>query len=168
MAQLVVRPLAPTDHSQVEDIFWETSGRSQFATPAERAQFLSQYLTSYFTQLALVAVRDERVLGYIIATANTLAMRPDWAPHMASFEDLYERYPAHLHINCRAEARGLGVGSQLVAALENVLKERGVIGLHLITSATARNVSFYLRNGFSHRVERLWNERPLLLLGKTL
>jgi hypothetical protein len=56
----------------------------------------------------------------------------------------------------------------LIEELEADLQKIGVAGLHLITLSGARNVSFYQRLGFQHKVERLWNGKPLLFLGKTL
>ena len=168
MAEIIIRPYELKDFTAVSDIFWETTTRTEFANADERSAFRRFYLDSYLSQVAWVAESEGRVLGYIVATLDTLKDKAQWSAHLSLFEDLYERYPAHLHINFRPEARGLGLGSQLVAALENDLKQRGVPGLHLITAATARNVSFYLKNGFSHRVERLYNGKPLLLLGKTL
>ncbi len=167
MAQGLIRPYQPSDYSRVVDIFWETSARREFNSTSEREKFQQQYLDDYLTQIALV-YETQNVAGYVVATLDTLGMREKWPLHLALFEDLYARYPAHLHINLTSELRGQGVGSQLLAALEKVLKEHHIPGVHLITSGAARNVSFYLHNDYSHKVERLWNDHPLLFLGKTL
>lgn len=173
MAQILRAPQVPGAFTSIAEIFWETSARTQFESPQERVDFQNRYLDLYtdqFPQHVLVAVAEARVLGYILGVPDTAGAKSilQANAHLALFEDLYQRYPAHLHINFRAEARGMGLGTSLVAAYENHLVGLGVKGLHLITTATARNVSFYQKNGFSHRVERLWNGTPLLLLGKTL
>lgn len=168
MAQVIVRPYKTSDHEAVQDIFWETTTRTQFSSINERVEFQEKYLESYLSELALVAELDGSVVGYIVASITTNIEGAYWSEHLALFDDLYERYPAHLHINCAEEARGHGIGSRLVEQLESALKGPGVGGLHLITLAGARNVSFYQKLGFNHKVERLWNGKPLLFLGKTL
>jgi GNAT superfamily N-acetyltransferase len=168
MAQVIIRPYKTLDHEAVQEIFWETTTRTQFASINERVDFQEKYLESYLTQLALVAELKGQVVGYIVASISTDSDGAYWSEHLSLFEDLYHRYPAHLHINCAEEARGNGVGSLLVEKLEADLKVIGVGGLHLITLAGARNVSFYQKLGFNHKVERLWNGKPLLFLGKTL
>lgn len=159
--------------AQIEEIFWETSARQEFPSAEERQRFLDRYLGEYlrnYPQYVWVARQGDQVLGYILGVASTSEARTirENSPHLELFEDMYGRYPAHLHINCRAQARGHGVGSDLVKRFERELVKQGVTGVHLITSPTARNVGFYLKNGYAHKVERLWNDRPLLLLGKTL
>lgn len=160
-------------HSAIQEIFWETSARSDFETPLERQEFLERYLLLYtrdYPEQVLVAVENNEVLGYILGVPDTKAASKILSAnaHLELFEELYERYPAHLHINFRSKARGRGLGSLLIQAFEEHLRGQGVNGLHLITSATARNVGFYLKNGFAHKVEKLWNGRPILFLGKKL
>jgi hypothetical protein len=60
------------------------------------------------------------------------------------------------------------VGALLLHAFESELRNSSVTGVHLITAAGARNVSFYTKNGYAHRVERLWEGRSLLFMGKSL
>ncbi len=59
---------------------------------------------------------------------------------------ILERYPAHLHMNLLPEARGKGIGRQLVDAYRAALGERGVPGIHLYCGPKPRE--FYLRCGF--------------------
>jgi ribosomal protein S18 acetylase RimI-like enzyme len=164
----VIRSYGPQDFSQLVDIFWETSARQNFSSDQEKAAFRHQYLDAYLNDVVLVATEGERVLGYILCQLDTLAHQSEWSPHLALFADLYEQYPAHLHINFRSESRGGGLGSALVVALEKMLAQRNIKGLHLITAAHARNVSFYNKNGFSHQVAREWKSSALLFMGKTL
>ncbi|MFP5457416.1 MAG: GNAT family N-acetyltransferase [Bacteriovoracia bacterium] len=168
MAEVVVRSYQKSDAEAVKAIFWETSSRRDFPSTDERLNFEQKYLTSYFVKTALVAIKDEQVVGYIICDLKTSRAEAYWSEHLALFEDLYERYPAHLHINCTESVRGMGVGALLVEELLRHLRQLHCPGVHLITLGGARNVSFYLRHGFSHRVERLWKGKPLLLLGQTL
>lgn len=168
MAEVVVRFYLRSDAEAVRAIFWETSSRREFPTTEERSRFEQKYLTSYLDKTALVAIKGEQIVGYIICDLRTSRAEPYWSEHLAIFEELYERYPAHLHINCTESVRGMGVGGLLVEELLRHLRQLKCPGVHLITLGGARNVSFYLRHGFLHRVERLWNGKPLLLLGQTL
>lgn len=68
-------------------------------------------------------------------------------------------YPAHLHINLLARARGSGLGRELLDAYLNALRARGVPGVQL--STTRENgpaLQLYERAGFS-----VWGERELPL-----
>lgn len=164
----MIRPYQASDLTQVEEIFWETSARKEFANEQERRQFQHQYLDVYLSQIAFVAIEGEQVLGYIIAQQDTLASESSWAAHLALFQDCYGQYPAHLHINCRSAAQGKGFGGQLLAALEHHLARLGASGVHLITAASARNVHFYKKYGYLEVARRPWKEVELLVLGKIL
>jgi len=59
------------------------------------------------------------------------------------------RWPAHLHINLLAEARGRGAGAGLVRAWFERLRDTGSPGCHLGTLAENRNaIAFFERMGF--------------------
>jgi GNAT superfamily N-acetyltransferase len=171
-------------------VFWETAQQSTFASPAERAAYCYRYF-GYYRDVApqwfFLAVNPPdgpspasagphrgRVVGYICGIDDTRA-HPDLyrlASHIPVFDDLYGRYPAHLHINLSADSRGHGLGGRLSRALEDAVRAVGVPGLHLVTSPDARNVSFYRRNGFVDAFPR--KSAPglaaadLLFLGKSL
>jgi GNAT superfamily N-acetyltransferase len=65
-------------------------------------------------------------------------------------EDLLdERWPSHLHIDLLPEARGRGLGSQLVERYLDYLRGVGSAGCHLETIFENRNaVAFFKANGF--------------------
>ena len=59
------------------------------------------------------------------------------------------RWPSHLHINLRPDARGRGVGKQLMAAWFNRLRAVGSPGCHLGTLAeNATAIRFFTSTGF--------------------
>ena len=61
-------------------------------------------------------------------------------------------YPAHLHINLLARARGQGVGRKLMNQLFAVLREHNVPGVYLYAGAANNPAhAFYERIGF-HRI----------------
>lgn len=163
-----MRQACDSDRPQMEEIFWATSARQSFSTPQERSQFLERYLGPYALDWSWVAEEQGKVLGYLVASRNTLKTAPYWGAHLELFADLLQRYPAHLHINLSSEARGKGIGAGLVEQLLARLRQQEVAGVHIITTATARNTSFYTKCGFSHRVERLLGETPLVLMGRSL
>jgi ribosomal protein S18 acetylase RimI-like enzyme len=169
--------------SRAEDVFWETANTTEFSSPQERTAFHWRYFGYYAAHaphLFLVALSQTpstapEVLGYICGVADTRSHGELYriAAHVPVFDDLYESYPAHLHINLTGASRGLGVGGKLVHALASAVARDGAGGLHLVTTPGARNVSFYRRQGFVDAVERnipLAGEQDvaLLFLGKRL
>ncbi|MFA5393377.1 MAG: GNAT family N-acetyltransferase [Candidatus Ratteibacteria bacterium] len=63
--------------------------------------------------------------------------------------DLEEEYPAHLHINIDDECRQAGLGSKLMTAWFQRLKEKQIKGAHLSTnSANEGAIRFFRRFGF--------------------
>jgi ribosomal protein S18 acetylase RimI-like enzyme len=60
------------------------------------------------------------------------------------------RWSSHLHMNLLPEARGLGVGCQLLETFFDYLKASGSTGCHLGTVAeNTAAVAFFEKNGFS-------------------
>jgi len=164
-------------YREAERVFRETAAADRFGSRREREEFRYRYLEYYRTaapDLFLVAfpIRDalagpgEKIYGYICGVADT-RNHPDLyrvAGHIPVFDDLYDRFPAHLHINLTAASRGLGIGSRLIAELEARLtgdagngsarRKDPVRGLHLVTSEGARNTRFYRNNGFTFEIAR--------------
>jgi ribosomal protein S18 acetylase RimI-like enzyme len=92
-----------------------------------------------------------------------------------AMDDVFERYPAHLHINLLAGHQRGGAGSVLLDLFEARVRAAGVGGIHLSTSE--RNVKalpFYRKHGYV--LERilapgLWPDAPEargLVFGKRL
>lgn len=64
-------------------------------------------------------------------------------------EDIVREYPAHLHIDLQARARGTGLGRVLIDRLLTELRERQVDGAHLeVDTANANAIGFYEHLGF--------------------
>lgn len=164
----MIRAYQACDYEQVKDVFWETSTRREFASAEERQQFQRQYLDDYLTQLAFVAVEDELVLGYVVGQLDTLSTELSWPPHLNIFRAEYARFPGHLHINCRAESQGKGLGSQLLHVLESAMQSHSVKALHLLTAVGSRNVNFYKKCGYEEVCIKQWKAAQLIMLGKVL
>lgn len=78
-------------------------------------------------------------------------------------DDLFDRYPAHLHIDLLPRAQGQGWGRRLIEALADALRARGVTGLHL--GVDARNtaaIAFYERVGFRRGRTHDWGATLVL------
>lgn len=59
-------------------------------------------------------------------------------------------YPAHLHINARADRRGTGVGTALMNAYLDQLRAENIPGVHLETSSENKiAVAWYEKLGFT-------------------
>ncbi len=173
MSEVIISNLAerPEKFEQVMEIFFEASTKKDFASMEERVRFLVKYLGVYVQsvpELCLIALQDDQVVGYCCGMHSTPAELYEQVPHLEIFEDQFEKYGAHLHINCSAASRGQGIGQKLVAEFEDLMRQEGAEGIHIITSPTARNVHFYKKLHYDHEVLREFNKIPLLLLGKTL
>lgn len=161
----------------VENIFWETASIREFATPAEKEAFRYRYVEYYWRHAGewfFVALPSdagsELPVGYLCAVPDTIAHQAlfDIAPHIPLFHDLYQEYPAHLHINLTAAARGKGVGSQLIQEFVTRLSRNGVPGVHLVTSTDQENRWFYRKNHFTHEIARGEGAVQALFMGRKL
>ena len=168
MSAVVVQTYSPQDQAQVRDIFFESSSKKSFLDDEEKRGFEWKYLGCYlqhFPELAFVARNGNKVLGYVLGSTESDF---ETQPHLSAFDDLLTKYSAHLHINCHAESRGLGVGSLLIGGLEEKLQALNCNGLHIMTGVDARNRSFYQKLGFTFEAVRNFEQRPILMMGKTL
>lgn len=159
---------------QIREIFFLSAARRGFADAGERAAFAARWLDHYLThesgRLFLARASAGSLAGYLTGCADSRAAAPLYRaiPHYALFEDRFALYPAHLHVNCRPEARGRGIGAALVAAFVGQLTAAGVSGVHIVTAPGARNARFYRRCGFDEEEQRAAGSGVLLLMGRRL
>jgi GNAT superfamily N-acetyltransferase len=158
----------------IERVFFSSSLRQSFESAEERDAFRERWLGRYllhFPQYAWVALDDSRhAVGYLVGSLGDPARDPLFAdlPFFAHFDALTPRYPAQLHVNLDAAWRGRGIGARLVEAFADQARARGVPGVHVVTTRGARNVGFYLANGFVERGALKSGEHELLFLGRDL
>ena len=103
--------------------------------------------------------------------------RPLWRSEPPVGVEVARRFPAHVHINVAAAARGLDVGSRLLKTAADAARDAGCAGLHAeIHPANEPARQFFLGMGF-HEVgrHRLFPHEPetsgeprILVLGKEL
>nr|BDT28714.1 GNAT family N-acetyltransferase [Bacteriovorax sp. HI3] len=157
---------------QVEDIFFLSTSVKSFASEERRLTFFKRWCGDYQThypQEFFVVMEEKKVLGYLSGCQDSFAsLKVLDVPGLAVFEEQFEKFPAHLHINFHPDARGKGLGSLLVQHYMKVLKDQGIKGLHLTTSPDAQNVNFYLRLGFTHTVKREFKGSELYFMGAIL
>lgn len=147
--------------SGMERIFFAASNTQEFESDQDRRTFLERWLGRYLVHdpewvyLALApegsGMRDEeRVLGYLVGATDDPARTDRFADigYFELFRTETLKYPAHLHVNLDATVRGEGIGRRLVEMFLSDIAKRGVSGVHVVTGAGARNVSFYERVGF--------------------
>ncbi len=156
---------------EIEDIFFESSAKKTFKSEKEKLDLKWKYLGFYlerYPDFVWVAF-SEKVLGYCLGMPITQDDELYLAqPHLKVFEEQYKDYPAHLHINCHAMARGQGIGTRLIEELEREFRAMGVKGVHLMTSIDARNRKFYQRLGYDYECELPYLNTPILMMGKKL
>jgi len=155
----------------IKEIFFLSSSKKEFRDQEHKEAFFNRwcggYLTHYPDWFYLLMVEEE-ILGYLAGAIDSHEVVEKLkVPGLEVFLDLYDLYPAHLHINFHPKSRGLGLGSLLVNNFINEIKNISP-GCHLITSPNERNVEFYRRLGFVDEFTRKKGDYPLLFLGKKL
>ena len=174
----MIRPLKPTSkadrsYQQVEDIFFLTSSKQDFSSPQARQDFAAKYLDFYLfgAGLAFGYFDEHTLLGYITACQNSHAATDQLSAHHAYyklFDQAFDDYPAHLHINVHPKTQGKGIGRKLIHHLEGYLQAEDIPGVHLITGQQASNRAFYQAMSYTEILQRPLGESQLVLLGKRL
>ena len=162
----------------LDKIFFEASNTKSFASADIRAQFRTRWLGRYlsdFPQLAHLLfvpadVEPENLGGYVIGEHSDPAAtdRYNDIGYFHLLADVSPRYPAHLHINLRADLRGKGLGSRLIESFIADAAAAGCPGVHIVTGANLRNVGFYLQNGFGEVKRFDWKGNVLVMLGRLI
>lgn len=150
----LIRSYQQSDRDFLTKIFYSASKVQHFASAEEKQNFEYRYLGIYlenYQHNVLVVEDNKRVLGYVCGAESTDKSEfLELHSYLHKFTPYFSDYPAHLHINMDESARNLGLGSKLLNAFEIHISKPQINGIHLITSATSRNVTFYKRNGYIH------------------
>jgi GNAT superfamily N-acetyltransferase len=159
---------------KAEEIFFLSATTQRFDSEEKRQAFLDRW-TGYYREwepqrIYLAVLGGGGVAGYLTGCRDSRLARRLYRdiPYYALFEDRFGEYPAHLHVNVHPQWRGVGVGSRLVNAFVEDCAAAHLDGVHVITAPGLPNVGFYGRCGFTHSVQRVWQERKLLFLGRSL
>ncbi len=157
--RIVVRRLVdigtpPAALCAMAEIFFASSATRSFASPEARVAFRERWLGRHlvhYPDLTLVALDPSgEVIGYLVGATDDPALSPLFADitYFQQLADLTPVYPAHLHINLASEARGRGIGGRLIETFCATLEARRIAGVHVVTGAASRNLTFYTRQGF--------------------
>ncbi len=166
--------MAPRRWREVEEIFFRSAARLDFASEQDKRDFLARwtgfYLESEPEGIFLAMAADRRVAGYLTGCADSRGASRLYRdiPYYSLFEDCFEAFPAHFHVNCHPDFRNQGVGTRLVEAYLAHCARAGLPGVHVVTAPGARNVTFYHRCGLDFALRRSWQGRQLLFLGAKL
>jgi len=173
----VLTALPPADLfaglGRIDAIFFEASSVQAFESRARRFAFhwlwLGRYLIDEPAE-AFVAIEDGAVAGYLVGSLVDPAPRAAFADldYFKDFAGQTAIFPAHLHVNVAAEARGRGVGERLVGAFERHAAMHGAPGGHVVTGAGMRNVGFYERLGYREAARAPRGAGHVVMLAKRL
>lgn len=166
-----IRKYESKDKENLRKICIATSGMPT-ETEVQR-KFLTLMFNDYYSEAepenCFVAVNeDDEAVGYIICSINydeyNKIFSRFYLPEikelgakyyfMAKTEMLLhgffkKKYPAHLHIDILDSCQGQGVGTRLITALCEHLKENNVKGIMLSCGASnTKAVKFYKKNSF--------------------
>jgi GNAT superfamily N-acetyltransferase len=168
--KVTILPYTPARLAELREIFFLPPARQDFPDEKEKQAFFDRWTSYYFEfepgQIWIAVDERNRMLGYLTGSLDSEKAKPLITPKLASytlFEDLFARFPAHLHINCHHDARGQGVGSLLIG---HFVRECAGRGVHIMTSPGLPNNAFYRRNGFTFELTREFKGKPILFMGK--
>jgi len=149
----------------LDEIFFESSNTKSFASSEARAAFrerwFGRYLSQYPQWVYIAQDAEGAVAGYLVGALDEASALDDFAAATRSF-------PAHLHVNLAPRFRNRGIGADLVDAFAVDAARAGARGVHIVTSADARNVRFYERVGFRPQARTVVNGSELVFLGRKL
>ena len=158
---------------EAEAIFWANAATQSFATDAARAAYRELWFSRYlqhFPELLLVALGDDgHAAGYLAGSRVSDApplTGPDYYRHFP--RGLIEAYPAHIHVNIRADRQGRLLGERLIGAFRRTCMSDALGGFHAVTAADSRAAHFFSKCGLAPLEEAEWNGRRIAFLGERI
>ena len=156
---------------QIDEIFFESAVRKDFASKEARAAFHELWLGRYLRHCpaeCFVAFDDGSFVAGYLAGSLTSNKDPLPGPDVYGLfsQKLVTAYPAHIHVNVRRDYRGEGMGALLIAAFAHHCRQHRVRGFHAITAAGSRSANFFQRCGMENVAEAAWNRRPVVMLAQ--
>lgn len=170
---MTIRPYKKQDFRFVQDICVATSAYAEQDNAVNRALLCSLYCDYYLDNepefCYVAATEDDVPVGYVLCAANLdeyhdqmensylpLTRKLDSGMYYEAMaqqkiESRYTKlgYTAHIHIDILPEYQRQGVGTELIAALTQKLKETFVEGMFLICSLKNKGArEFYEKLGF--------------------
>lgn len=120
----------------------------------KKALFLKMGWRIIFRLLGTTAWRHPETIKTVLYFVKNL--QPEEA-----MNQIYDEYPAHLHINILKEYQRMGIGEKLLTAFEGNIRN-DVKGIHLhTTSHNSKAIPFYHKMGYSvikEHQSRMWKD----------
>ena len=160
--------------AEAEAIFWDSAATKRFADEAARDAFRDLWFGRYLRHAAgefFVALgqQDGAVRGYLAGALISDAPPLPGPDYFALFPlELVARFPAHIHVNIRADQRGVGLGADLVHAFAGHCKAQRLPGFHAVTALGSGAAVFFEKCGLAPVAAARWNGRPLAFLAARL
>ena len=157
---------------QIDEVFLANAG--EVPADADRDTFRDHWLGRYLEHWPewFFVAQDQQgdVLGYLAGCPENPERSTAFSDHR--YYELFAtecvRFPAHMHVNVRADVRGKGAGAALVAAFAGRCRAAGVTGLHAVTAHGDRNNGFFESCGLRAQVTANWHGRDLVFYALTL
>ena len=131
--------------------------------------FCRYYLEKEPENCFVAVDENDKVIGYTYGVADYDTYQSNFSEYIRAVAEIENRrflndaltemydhaiykkdYPAHLHIDILPDYQSKGIGSKLIKALCDNLKEQGVKGVMLIVGSENEGARrFYERNGFT-------------------
>jgi hypothetical protein len=166
-------PVEGSAKAEIEAIFFDSSATEAFASAEARAEFQQLWLGRYlrhFPDWSFAALdEDGSVAGYLAGSPVSNEAPVSGPDYFAAFpEQLLESFPAHIHVNVRADRRDHRIGEDLVAAFRAICRAAALPGFHAVTTAGTRSAHFFEKCGLLPAAITVWQDRRLAFLGDTL
>ena len=164
---------AETVDDALAEIFFETAVRQTFATMAEREAYRHRWYDRYTYRCRVTTFvardTDGKPIGYVLACPFDARRVPSFSDigYFRAFDDLLDRYPAHLHVNVTRAWQRRGVGRALVRRGIEACRLAGAAGIHVATAVDAANIAFYTRCGLVEVARGSHEGRSLVMLAAT-
>ncbi len=139
----MIRPATEQDVPEILAIYApyveNSTATFEYDVPCSRS-FLQRFYDTTAQYPWLVWEENGKILGYAYASAPYSRAAFSWC--------------AEPSIYLRPQARGRGIGKQLYAVLEEILRRQGYQVLYaLITSENTESIAFHRKNGYNLRAE---------------
>jgi GNAT superfamily N-acetyltransferase len=143
---------------EATQIFFETANVKVFESPSAQDAFYQRWFGHYLATdpASFLLALDENgaAIGYLAGCLDSFSeaarlIISDIPFYTPAFCSALRDHPSHFHINVKPGYQGKGVGRQLMSAFFQLCRDRGSPGIHVVTGAKSRAVTFYRACGFT-------------------
>jgi GNAT superfamily N-acetyltransferase len=143
---------------EATQIFFETAHIKVFESPPVQDAFYQRWFGHYLATdpASFLLALDENgaAIGYLAGCLDSFSEAArliigDIPFYTPAFCSALRDHPSHFHINVKPGFQGNGVGRLLIARFFKLCRDRGSPGIHVVTGANSRAVTFYRACGFT-------------------